>query len=134
MSKFRLKRPFQNNHVDFKIKSRVKMSTRFQFTSGSVVFPTALTIPGGWEIFYQEKWIQCITRFVDTRFVDKTRFVDGFLEHEKSTNRVLGGFHKTKWKIYFSTKSFLIEDTLICPQNPIDSHFDLHWKCDKSRI
>ena len=36
--------------------------------------------------------IQCITRFVDTRFVDKTRFVDEFLGDEKSTNRVRGGF------------------------------------------
>ena len=74
--------------------------------------------------------IQCITRFVDTRFVDKTRFVDGFFGHEKSTNRVRGGFQKTKCKIYYNlsvinflTKLFLVENSLICPKNPIDSHF-----------
>ena len=65
-----------------------------------------------------------------TRFVDKTRFVDGFLGHEKSTNRVRGGFQKRKCKIYYNlsvinflTKLFLVENSLICPKNPIDSHF-----------
>ena len=52
-----------------------------------------------------------------------TRFVKGFLGQEKCTNRVRGEFQKTKCKIYFLTKQFLIEDSLICPQNPIDSHF-----------
>ena len=62
--------------------------------------------------------------------MDKTRFVDGFLGHEKSTNRVRGGFQKTKCKIYYNlsvinflTKLFLVENSLICPKNPIDSHF-----------
>ena len=44
---------------------------------------------------------------VHHRFVD-TRFVDGFLGHEKSTNRVRGGFQKTKCKIYFLTIANLI--------------------------
>ena len=37
---------------------------------------------------------------MDPRFVDKTRFVDGFLGHEKSTNRVRGGFQEAKCQIY----------------------------------
>ena len=52
---------------------------------------------------------------MNTRFVDKTRFVDGFLGHEKSTNRVREGFQKTKCIIYFLTSwHFLWGGTLPC--------------------
>ena len=36
-----------------------------------------------------------------TRFVNKTRFVNTFFGNENVTNRVSGGFQKTKWKISF---------------------------------
>ena len=46
--------------------------------------------------------IQCITRFVTPRFVNKTRFVNTFFGNENVTNRVLGGFQKAKCQINFS--------------------------------
>ena len=55
--------------------------------------------------------MQSILRFVDPRFADKirfvaTRFVDGFLVHEKSTNRVRQGLQK-KIKIFISHEILL---------------------------
>ena len=38
--------------------------------------------------------IQCILRFVNPRFVHKTRFVNAFFGNEKLTNQVRGGFQK----------------------------------------
>ena len=41
-------------------------------------------------------YIQSILRFVTPRFVNKTRFVNTFFGNENVTNRVSGGFQKTK--------------------------------------
>ena len=52
----------------------------------------------------EKNWLEilCITRFVTPRFVNKTRFVNNFFRNENVTNRVPGGFQKTKCQIYFS--------------------------------
>ena len=55
--------------------------------------------------------MKSISRFVDPRFVDEigfvaTRFVDGFLGHEKSTNRIRQGLQK-KIKNFISHENLL---------------------------
>ena len=53
-------------------------------------------------LFLPTSAIQSIVRFVTPRFVNKTRFVNIFFGNENVTNRVRGGFHKTKCKILIS--------------------------------